>query len=159
MLRSPEEQGAQAGKVQSRALGDRIFELLQSPITGRPKSYGVAGFRRMATQSQGSQAANVQRMTLRVATSPTFRSRVTCYTDSVPRNLTLTLDEELLRAARKVALDRNTSVNQLVREFLANLVQETDQRKAARAAIEEIFRTNQLEIGVRSWQREDLHER
>ena len=75
------------------------------------------------------------------------------------KNLTLTLDEDLLRAARKVALDRSTSVNQLVRDFLTRLVQETDQREAARAAVEEIFRTRQVEIGVRDWTRGDLHDR
>lgn len=75
------------------------------------------------------------------------------------KNLTLTLDEELLLAARKVALDRNTSVNQLVREYLARLVRETDERSAALAKIERIFRTTRLDVGPKTWKREDLHER
>ena len=82
-----------------------------------------------------------------------------CYTGYVPKNLTLTVDEELLRAARKVALDRNTSVNSLVRDFLASLVQEADQRQAALARLDEIFRTTRVEIGRRTWKRQDLHER
>ena len=41
-----------------------------------------------------------------------------CYTDPVQKSLTLTIDEDVLREARKVALDRKTSVNQLVREYL-----------------------------------------
>jgi predicted HicB family RNase H-like nuclease len=48
----------------------------------------------------------------------------------VQKNLTLVLDEDLLRAARKAALDRNTSVNQLVRTYLEQLVRETDRRQA-----------------------------
>jgi len=83
----------------------------------------------------------------------------TCYTDYVPKNLTLTLDENLLRAARKVALDRNTSVNQLVRDYLARLVRETDQRQTALARLEEFFRNNSIQVGRRNWKREDLHER
>ena len=75
------------------------------------------------------------------------------------RNLTLTLDDELLRAARKVAIDRNTSVNQLVREYLAGLVREADQRQSALARIDQIFRTTHVEIGRRTWKRDDLHER
>jgi uncharacterized protein DUF6364 len=77
----------------------------------------------------------------------------------VPKNLTLTLDESLLQAARKVAIERNTSVNQLVREYLARLVGETDQRTAALERLDEVFRTNRIEVGRRTWKRDDLHER
>ena len=48
-----------------------------------------------------------------------------CYFDTVRKNLTLTIDEDLLRSARKVALDRDTSVNQLVRTYLSALVHES----------------------------------
>lgn len=75
------------------------------------------------------------------------------------KNLTLTMDEDLLRAARKAAIDRNTSVNQLVREYLARLVHETDQRRAAMAQLDDIFRTIRVPVGRRTWKREDLHER
>ena len=75
------------------------------------------------------------------------------------KNLTLTLDEELLRAARKVALDRNTSVNQLVRDYLVRLVGEADQRQAELASLDEFFRTSRIEVGRRTWKREDLHDR
>ena len=81
------------------------------------------------------------------------------YTDRVVRNLTLALDDELLRAARKVALDRNTSLNQLVRDFLVRLVRETDQQQTALARLDEIFRTNRIEIGRKTWNRDDLHQR
>jgi len=66
------------------------------------------------------------------------------------------LDENSLRAARKVAIDRNTSVNRLVREFLAGLVRETDRRNTALTQIEQLFRTVRIEVGARTWGREDL---
>ena len=75
------------------------------------------------------------------------------------KNLTLTLDEELLRAARKVALDRNTSVNQMVRDYLSNLVRETDRQQAALANLERCFREDRIRVGRRTWTRQDLHER
>lgn len=75
------------------------------------------------------------------------------------RNLTLTLDEDLLRAARKVAIDRNTSVNQMVRDYLERVVRETDQRQTALAQLDQIFRTERIEVGRRTWKRQDLHER
>ena len=75
------------------------------------------------------------------------------------KNLTLTIDEELLRSARKVALDRNTSVNQLVREFLEQLVNEKDDRKLAAERLKEMFRNSRVEVGPITWTRDDLHER
>ncbi len=82
-----------------------------------------------------------------------------CYTDPVSRNLTLTIDDHLLRAARKVALDRNTSVNQLVREYLADLVRETDRQHTALTNLERVFRESRIRVGRRNWTRQDLHER
>ena len=72
------------------------------------------------------------------------------------RNLTLTLDDDLLRAARKVAIDRNTSVNRLVRDFLAGLVRETDRRNTALTQTDQLFQTVRIEVGARTWSREDL---
>ena len=74
-------------------------------------------------------------------------------------NVTLTVEEDLLRAARKVALDRSTSVNQLVRDFLAQLVRESSRQQAAAERMDEIFKKHRIRIGRRSWTREDLHER
>ena len=51
------------------------------------------------------------------------------------QNVTLVVEEELLLAARKVALDQRTSVNQLVREFLTTLVEEPGRRRMARARL------------------------
>lgn len=75
------------------------------------------------------------------------------------KNLTLTIDEGLLRSARKVAVDRDTSVNQLVRDFLVQLVQQTDQRRAATAGLKSFFANSKFEVGSVTWTREDLHER
>jgi len=47
------------------------------------------------------------------------------------QNVTLVVEEDLLLAARKVALDRRTSVNQLVREYLTTLVEESSRRRLA----------------------------
>lgn len=73
--------------------------------------------------------------------------------------MTLVIDEDLLLAARKVALDRGTSVNQLVREFLAGLVEEPSRRELAKARLKEAMDRGLIEIGERNWTRDDLHER
>ena len=82
-----------------------------------------------------------------------------CRTNPVKRNLTIRLDEDLLKAARRIARAKNTSVNQLVREHLEELVRRTDPQKTALAEIEEIFRTRRSQIGPITWTRDDLYER
>ena len=75
------------------------------------------------------------------------------------KNLTLAIDEHLLRSARKVALDRDASVNQLVRTDLAALVDESGRQKESIPNIKEIFRTKRVTAGRKTWTRDDLHER
>ena len=61
-------------------------------------------------------------------------------------NLTLTVDETLLRKARILALERGTSVNALVREFIENMVNES-MRRSERAAA---WRANLAESTIHS---------
>ena len=82
-----------------------------------------------------------------------------CYIDSVQENLTLTVDADVLKAARKAALDRDTSVNQMVRDYLAQLERIPDERRSAREDLKKFFRTHSVTIGKRTWTRDDLHER
>ena len=61
-------------------------------------------------------------------------------------NLTLTVDETLLRKARILALERGTSVNALVREFIENMVNESTRRSERAAA----WRANLAESTIHS---------
>jgi hypothetical protein len=74
-------------------------------------------------------------------------------------NLTLAIEEDLLLAARRLALSRRTTVNQLVRQFLADLVHQTDRRRAARSRLKKILEQGLVKVGRRTWKREDLYER
>ena len=75
------------------------------------------------------------------------------------QNVTLVIEEDLLLAARKVALDRRTSVNQLVREFLVALVEEPSRKRLAQARLRKAFQTGLVEVGDRKWSRDDLYDR
>ena len=75
------------------------------------------------------------------------------------QNVTLVIEEELLLAARKIALDQRTSVNQLVREYLAALVEAPSRRRLARARLRQAFEGGLVEVGERTWRRDDLYER
>jgi hypothetical protein len=75
------------------------------------------------------------------------------------QNVTLVIDEDLLLAARKVALDQRTSVNQLVREYLTALVEEPGRRRLAGARLSKLFEAGLIDIGDRKWSRNDLYDR
>jgi plasmid stability protein len=75
-------------------------------------------------------------------------------------NLTLSIDEDLLRRARIRALERGTSVNTLVREYLEGFVGVG----AARQALDEFLAlAEQTSAGSgesgRTWTRNDLYDR
>lgn len=69
-------------------------------------------------------------------------------------NLTLTVDDQLLRDARKLAVDRGTSVNQMVREFLETAVRQSTSRQQPRNRLLRLS----LPIGPITWKRDDLYE-
>ena len=75
------------------------------------------------------------------------------------QNVTLVVEEDLLRAARKVALDQRTSVNQLVREYLEALVEAPSRRRLARARLRTAIKTGLVCVGRRTWSRDDLYHR
>jgi len=65
------------------------------------------------------------------------------------QNLTLAIDGEVLLEARKFALERRTTVNQLVREYLSGLVAQYQQRRTARARLKTVFQKGVVEVGRR----------
>ncbi len=74
-------------------------------------------------------------------------------------NLTVTIDEQVLKRARIRALEQGTSVNALVADYLTSYADLDD----AKAAIEEFLeraRHSQASSGPggRTWRREDLYD-
>ena len=73
-------------------------------------------------------------------------------------NLTLSVDDDLLKRARFRALERGTSVNALVRDYLESFAGQ-GQERAVRALLE---LSDRLRAGSgpegRSWSREQLYE-
>lgn len=75
------------------------------------------------------------------------------------QNVTLVVDGSLLLAARKVALDQGTSVNQLVRDYLESLVEDPSRKRLARARLRKAFKAGLVETGDWKWSRDDLYDR
>jgi plasmid stability protein len=75
-------------------------------------------------------------------------------------NLTLTIDDELLKRARIRALEQDTSVNALVREYLEGLAGQAKSQDAIRAVLELAERSDSGSgPGGRTWTRDELYER
>lgn len=75
-------------------------------------------------------------------------------------NLTMSIEEDVLKKARRLAVEKNTSVSALVREFLKRLAAKEEQStEAVIAELRKCFNTSGVVIGPRAWRREDLHER
>ncbi len=75
-------------------------------------------------------------------------------------NLTLTIDGALLKRARMRALERDTSVNALVRDYLADLAGEAKAQDAIGALLKLAENSDSGSgPGGRTWKRDELYER
>lgn len=77
-------------------------------------------------------------------------------------NVTLSLDEKLVKEARKIAVEQDTTLTGLIREHLQRLVEDSSasgRRRREREALERTFVDFQFRVGERKWKREDLHAR
>lgn len=75
------------------------------------------------------------------------------------KNITLSVEDEVLATARRLAAERNSTVNALVREFLTNLAEHDTRARRARARLRQLSQRSQGRLGAKTWSREDLHER
>lgn len=76
-------------------------------------------------------------------------------------NLTIAVDEDVLRRARIRALEEGSSVNALLREYLIAYAASDDRVTHDRAVLRRVLdraRTNPGHSGGRSWTREELYE-
>ncbi len=75
-------------------------------------------------------------------------------------NLTLAIDAQLLKDARSVAFERETTLTEMIREYLKELSRELaiKRRMEARQLMKSIER-NSRHFGGITWTREDLYER
>ncbi len=75
------------------------------------------------------------------------------------RNITLSVDEQVLAAVRRYASEQGSSVNALVREFLSGISRRQDRASEARKQVRKMSHTSSARIGTATWSRDDIHER
>ena len=75
------------------------------------------------------------------------------------KNVTLAIEEATLREARRIAAERSTSLNAMIREFLEQLTERESRARQARRRILELCDESKAEVGQKRWKRDELHER
>ncbi len=77
-------------------------------------------------------------------------------------NITLSLDDKLVKEVRKIAVEQDTTLTGLVREYLERLAMESarsGRKQEELAALRRTFEKYQFSIADRTWKRADLYER
>src|SRR5271166_5842564 len=93
---------------------------------------------------------------------PASIARIKGFPYPVYMNITLSLDDKLVKEVRKIAVERDTTLTGLVRDYLEKLAIEdaaSGRKRREREALERSFAQFRIKVGKRNWKREDLHER
>jgi plasmid stability protein len=74
-------------------------------------------------------------------------------------NLTLSIDDQLLKKARKVALEHDSSVNKMVRDYLRRVVSEQEGSEDPVSDLMAYFERTSVPVSPMRFSRDELHER
>ena len=75
-------------------------------------------------------------------------------------NITLRIDEQIVKKARKIAREKNTTLTAMVRDYLSAVANIDAARRTEHVAkLKKSFRQVGRDMGPRAWTREDLHVR
>lgn len=75
-------------------------------------------------------------------------------------NITLNVDEEIVKKVRKIAIDKDTTLTEMVRDYLTWVAKgDALERQQSIAALDESFERLSRDMGPRNWTREDLYAR
>jgi len=75
-------------------------------------------------------------------------------------NVTINIDDSLLKRAKKIAIDRETSFNGLVRDYVESLVAREERRRELQIEeLDRLFEESTAVVGPVTWTRDELHER
>ena len=77
-------------------------------------------------------------------------------------NVTLSIDDDLVKKIRKIAIERDTTLTGMVRGYLEKLAAEdsaSGRKRREREALERSFERVRFKVGKKTWTRADLHAR
>ena len=77
-------------------------------------------------------------------------------------NVTLSLDDDLVKKIRKIAVERDTTLTGMIRDYLEKVAAEdaaSGRKRREREALERSFERYRFNVGKRTWKRADLYVR
>jgi hypothetical protein len=74
------------------------------------------------------------------------------------KNITLSVPDATLREVRRIAAERETTVNALVREYLEQLAAHRERRAELRRRLTKFSKKSKAAVGRITWSRADTHE-
>ncbi len=75
-------------------------------------------------------------------------------------NITLSVEEEVIKKVRKIAVDKNTTLTAMIRDFLVSVAERDIQaRERSIRKLKATFKTYSRDMGPRTWKREELYDR
>ena len=75
-------------------------------------------------------------------------------------NITLTIDDDIVKKVRRIAVDNDTTLTAMVREYLTSVANsDATARHEHVARLKESFQKMSRDMGPREWTREELHAR
>ncbi len=75
------------------------------------------------------------------------------------KNVTLAIEDATLRKARRIAAERSTSLNAMIRDYLRELTERESRAEQARQRIVSLCEQSTAQVGQVGWKRDELHER
>ena len=75
-------------------------------------------------------------------------------------NITLNVDEDIIKKVRKIAIDKDTTLTAMVRDYLTWVANgDAVERERRVLLLEDSFKRLSRDMGPRNWTREDLYDR
>ena len=75
-------------------------------------------------------------------------------------NITFSLEDKIIKKVRKIAIDRNTTLTAMLRNYLKSVVErESISKESAINELNHTFKNMSKNMGKRSWTRDELYER
>ena len=75
-------------------------------------------------------------------------------------NITLSVDDEIIKKVRKIAIEKNTTLTAMVRDYLTSVaIRDAQEKNEAIKKLQKSFKTLSRNMGRRKWTREALYER
>ena len=75
-------------------------------------------------------------------------------------NITLNVDEDIVKKVRKIAIDKDTTLTAMVRDYLTWVANgDAAERERHVLLLEDSFKRLSRNMGPRNWNREDLYDR